>query len=128
MNSPSSTLERACDIRRGAKNTAVALLLRLRAILALVVLLVIFSFTTSSFLSANNFTILTKHVAITALLAMGMTFVVLAGGIDLSVGSVVGLSGMVAGGLLTRGLLIPGAVHPWFPSLIMILVLALGTG
>src|SRR5262249_33448384 len=30
--------------------------------------------------------------------------------------------------LLTRGLLIPGVVHPWFPSLIMILLLALGTG
>jgi erythritol transport system permease protein len=104
------------------------LVLRLRALLALVVLLVIFSLTTSSFLSANNFTILTKHVAITALLAMGMTFVVLTGGIDLSVGSVVGLSGMVAGGLLTRGLLIPGALHAWFPSLTLVLLLALGIG
>lgn len=128
MNSPTSTMERTPDIRSDAKSAALALLLRLRALLALFVLLVIFSLTNSSFLSTNNFTILTKHVAITALLAMGMTFVVLTGGIDLSVGSVVGLSGMVAGGLLTRGLLIPGAEHPWFPSLPIVLLLAVGTG
>lgn len=128
MNSPTSTVGPAFDIRSDTRHTVVALVLRLRALLALVVLLVIFSLTTSSFLSANNFTILTKHVAITALLAMGMTFVVLTGGIDLSVGSVVGLSGMVAGGLLTRGLLIPGALHAWFPSLTLVLLLALGIG
>ena len=42
---------------------------------------------------------------ITALLAVGMTFVVLTGGIDLSVGSIAGLAaGMVAGYLLTQGI------------------------
>ena len=56
------------------------------------------------FLTANNLSILTKHVAITALLAVGMTFVILTGGIDLSVGSIAGLGGMVAGYLLTQGL------------------------
>ncbi len=84
---------------------AVVLLLKLRAILVLLALLITFSLLTPSFLTANNLSILAKHVAISALLAVGMTFVVLAGGIDLSVGSVAGLSGMVAGGLLTVGLL-----------------------
>jgi erythritol transport system permease protein len=83
---------------------AVVLLLKLRAVLVLVALLVVFSALMPSFLTANNFSILAKHVAISALLAVGMTFVILAGGIDLSVGSVAGLSGMVAGGLLTVGL------------------------
>lgn len=82
---------------------AVVLLLKLRAVLVLVALLIMFSVLTPSFLTANNLSILAKHVAISALLAVGMTFVVLAGGIDLSVGSVAGLSGMVAGGLLTIG-------------------------
>jgi erythritol transport system permease protein len=119
MNSPTFTIEQLLAERRGARKTALALLVQLKAVLALVVLIGVFSFTTSSFLTANNFTILAKHVAITALLAVGMTFVVLTGGIDLSVGSIVGLSGMVAGGLIT---------HPWFPSLPIVLLLALGAG
>ncbi len=50
--------------------------------------------------------ILAKHVAINALLAVGMTFVILSGGIDLSVGSVAGLAGMIAGLLLHEGLVL----------------------
>jgi len=77
------------------------LLLKLRAVLVLLILLVAFSILTPSFLTANNLSILAKHVSINAILAIGMTFAILAGGIDLSVGSVAGLAGMVAGGLLT---------------------------
>jgi erythritol transport system permease protein len=90
--------------------SVVLLLLKLRAVLVLVLLLVLFSALTPSFLTANNLSILAKHVAISALLAVGMTFVVLTGGIDLSVGSVAGLSGMVVGGLLTVG--VNGHVAP----------------
>jgi erythritol transport system permease protein len=82
----------------------IVILLKLRAVFVLLALLVLFSLLAPSFLTANNLSILAKHVAISALLAVGMTFVVIAGGIDLSVGSVAGLSGMVAGGLLTVGL------------------------
>ena len=45
---------------------------------------------------------MTKHVAINAILAIGVTFVILTGGIDLSVGSIAGLSSMIVGGLLFR--------------------------
>jgi erythritol transport system permease protein len=48
-------------------------------------------------------------VAINAILAIGMTFVILSGGIDLSVGSVAGLCGIVAGLLISRGLVLPAA-------------------
>jgi ribose/xylose/arabinose/galactoside ABC-type transport system permease subunit len=65
----------------------------------LIALLVLFSALAPSFLTTNNMTILAKHVAISAILAIGMTFVVLAGGIDLSVGSVAGLKGIVITGL-----------------------------
>ncbi len=54
-----------------------------------------------SFLSARNLTNLTIQVAVTGVLAVGMTLVILTGGIDLSVGSVVALSG-VALGLVDR--------------------------
>lgn len=88
-----------------SKFTAIVLLLlKLRAVLVLGILLLAFSALTPSFLTVNNLSILAKHVAISAILAVGMTFVILAGGIDLSVGSVAGLAGMVAGGLLTVGI------------------------
>ncbi|MDE3106262.1 MAG: ABC transporter permease [Acidobacteriota bacterium] len=85
---------------RGAR--LLLLLLRARAVLVLVVLLAVFALLVPSFLSANNLSILSKHVSISAIVAIGMTFVVLAGGIDLSVGSMAGLSGMVAGYVLTH--------------------------
>lgn len=87
------------------------LLLRLRAMVVLVVLLMFFAWLAPAFLTTNNLTILTKHVAISAILAIGMTFVILTGGIDLSVGSVAGLSGMVVGYLLTQGVGFAGSTH-----------------
>lgn len=101
----------------------VLLLLKLRAILVLVVLLVAFSVLAPEFLSVNNLSILAKHVSLNAILAIGMTFVILAGGIDLSVGSVAGLAGMVAGGMLTVG--IGGhVVGVWMAVLMALLVSA----
>lgn len=89
-------------------------LLRARAMFVLVVLVLLFSWMAPAFFTANNLAILTKHVSITAILAIGMTFVILAGGIDLSVGSVAGLAGMIAGLLITQGIPIGGNTH--YPS------------
>lgn len=83
------------------------LFFRLRALLALLVLVSVFSALSPAFLSSGNLVILIKHVAINAILAVGMTFVILTGGIDLSVGSVAGLAGIVAGGLISVGLPLP---------------------
>lgn len=83
-----------------------AILFRLRAVVALIVLAVVFSFLSPAFLTSSNLIILVKHVAINSLLAIGMTFVILSGGIDLSVGSIAGLSGMIAGLLLHDGLIL----------------------
>jgi erythritol transport system permease protein len=52
----------------------------------------------------RTFIALIAVVALNAFLAMGMTFVIITGGIDLSVGSIVGLCGMVAGGLILNGI------------------------
>jgi erythritol transport system permease protein len=98
--------------------TAGALLVRLRAAVALVLLSIVFAWLSPEFLTAGNLSILVKHVAINAILAIGMTFVILAGGIDLSVGSIAGLCGIVAGALLSRGIVLQpfGVVvylHTW---------------
>lgn len=101
---------------------------RLRALIVLGVLIAVFAALSPAFLTAGNLTILVKHVAINAILAVGMTFVILSGGIDLSVGSIAGLSGIVAGGLIHTGLVLNsfGVVvyfHTW-----LVVVLALLTG
>ena len=54
-------------------------------------------FTHGTFTEARNLTNLTRQVAINGILAIGMTYVILIGGIDLSVGSVVALCGITAG-------------------------------
>jgi len=82
-------------------------LLRGRAFIALIVLIIVFSLLSDTFLKPANFVIMAKHVAQNAILGIGMTFVILTGGIDLSVGSVVGLAAMIAGGLINEGLVLP---------------------
>ena len=78
-------------------------IMKLRTFIALIAVLVFFSFAAPNFLSTANWILMSKHVALNAFLAMGMTFVIITGGIDLSVGSIVGLCGMVAGGLILNG-------------------------
>ncbi|QKC86197.1 ABC transporter permease [Mesorhizobium sp. NZP2077] len=79
-------------------------LMKLRTFIALIAVLVFFSIAAPNFLSAANLILMAKHVALNAFLAMGMTFVIITGGIDLSVGSIVGLCGMVAGYLVLNGI------------------------
>ncbi len=81
---------------------AVLMLLRGRAFVVLVLLLITFTSLTPIFFTANNLAILTKHVSLLAILAIGMTFTILTAGIDLSVGSIAGLSGIVAGLVITN--------------------------
>lgn len=86
--------------------TIKAALFKLRAFIALIFIFSFFAFTSDAFLSSTNLIILTKHVAINAILAIGMTFVILTAGIDLSVGSIVGLCGMISGLLIDKGLVL----------------------
>lgn len=105
-----------------------ALLLQLRAVVALVVVSVVFAALSPEFLTVSNMTILVKHVAINAILAIGMTFVILSGGIDLSVGSIAGFCGMVAGYLLTQGVTVTSFGVIVYPHASLVIVLALLAG
>lgn len=76
------------------------LLIEGRAFLALALIIVVFSILSPNFLTVDNMLIMASHVAIFALLSMGQLLVVLTGGIDLSVGSTLGFSAVIAGFLL----------------------------
>ncbi|MBO9127898.1 MULTISPECIES: ABC transporter permease [unclassified Rhizobium] len=60
---------------------------------ALAALIVFFSFNSANFLTAENWATLLQQTSVIAILAVGMTFVIITGEIDLSVGAQVGLSG-----------------------------------
>lgn len=90
------------------------LVLRLRTFVALILVLAYFSIMAPNFLSAANAVIVSKHVALNAFLAIGMTFVIITGGIDLSVGSIVGLCAMVAGWLVLNGVDLGVGYTVWF--------------
>ena len=80
--------------------------LRLSGMLPVLVLLCIgFELASGRFLSVGNLSIVMQQASINAVLAAGMTFVILTGGIDLSVGSILALAAVVAvGATLTPGL------------------------
>jgi erythritol transport system permease protein len=72
-------------------------LLEGRAFFALIAIVIIFSFLSPNYFALENFLTMASHVAIYGILAIGMLLVIINGGIDLSVGSTLGLSGVVAG-------------------------------
>ncbi len=104
------------------------LLLSSRAYIALVVLAIVFAFLSPAFLTTGNLVILTKQVALNAILGIGMTFVILTAGIDLSVGSIVGLAGMIAGGLINQGLVLPMFGVAIFFNIWIVMLIALLVG
>jgi erythritol transport system permease protein len=104
-----------------------SLLLEGRAFIALIVLVIIFALLSDAFLSVNNLITMTKHVAYNAILALGMLFVILKGGIDLSIGSTVGLSGVVAGVLL-QGLQIQSLDAVLYPQVWVVVLCSLAVG
>lgn len=118
--------EAASQARPGlGTHTILDLAIRLRALIALFAVLAFFGLMAPNFLSLANGLIMAKHIAIIAVLGIGMTFVVLTGGIDLSVGSVAGLGGMVAGWLILNGVMLSSlgvVVFPSIPAVIAIVI------
>ena len=92
-------------MKKNQSNHGIAMtLLKGRTFIVLVILLIFFSFAAPNFLSQSTLLLIAKHVALYGILAIGMTYVIITGGIDLSVGAVVGIAGMIAGGLINEGL------------------------
>ncbi len=76
---------------------------RFGTLIGLVVLGAVLSALTPYFLTVSNLLNIAEQTSINAIVAVGMTFVILSGGIDLSVGSIVALSGVVLGLALRDG-------------------------
>lgn len=74
------------------------------SLIGLVVLFVVIACLNSSFIDPGNLKNLLRQVSINALISFGMTFVILTGGIDLSVGSILALSSALMGSFIVGGL------------------------
>lgn len=117
---------------QGTLSNLALILMKLRTLIALILLAGIFTGLLAAkginFLDPVNLIVVSKHVAITAILGLGMTFVIITGGIDLSIGSIVGIAGMVAGGLIRNGLVLDflGITIYMNVGLIILVVLILG--
>ena len=110
------------------KRPLALLLISFRTFIALIVVFAFFGLTTPNFLDLPTLVIIAQHVAINAIMAIGMTFVILTAGIDLSVGSIVGVSGMIAGLLLTRGIPVPPLEVTIFPNVVETMLITLAAG
>lgn len=78
-------------------------------LIGLAALFIFLSVATNSFLSTSNMLQVLRQICINGLLAFGMTFVLIIGGIDLTVGSVVGISGVAIVMMLNAGVPLPVA-------------------
>lgn len=94
-------------------------------LLALLCLCVVLTFATDSFFDSKNILTVLRQICINALLAFGMTFVLIIGGIDLTVGSVVGASGVACVMLMEAGV---GMVPAIFLALLLGAIIGLLNG
>ncbi len=76
-------------------------------LLAWIALIVIFTICEPTFLNASNIFNILRQVSIVGVCSVGMTFVIITGGMDLSVGSVIGVSAVAGAMLLSHGVPIP---------------------
>ncbi|PRD43178.1 ribose ABC transporter permease [Phyllobacterium phragmitis] len=83
---------------------------KLSALLTLALLIAIFAFGNAAFLSVNNGLTVLLQTSVIGVLGIGMTMVIITGGIDLSVGSVLALSGTVTGMLVKAGMPVPAGM------------------
>ncbi len=92
-----------------------ALLSRIRfrdagSLMGLILISTVFAFQSDTFLTAPNLVNILQQSSINACIALGMTLVIIAGGIDLSVGPVAALSAVLGAAMLVGGVPIPLAI------------------
>lgn len=85
------------------KNNISNIIRNLGPLIGLILLVVVISVLNGEFLALSNVLNLLRQVSINALIAFGMTFVILTGGIDLSVGSILALSSAIMAKMLVSG-------------------------
>jgi ribose transport system permease protein len=93
-----------------------------KSLIGLIVLVVATSLTSPNFLDVGNLLNVLRQTSINAVIAMGMTFVILTAGIDLSVGSVLALCGAFAASLIAAGYGLASTI-----SIVLVAGVALGS-
>jgi len=83
---------------------------RFTIVIVFLLLIVAGSFLSEYFLTVNNFLNILLQASINLVIALGMTYVITTGGIDLSVGSTLAVAGMVLAKLMVAGVSLPSAV------------------
>ena len=94
--------------------------------LALAVIVFIAAISVPGFFTRGNITTVLLHVSVNAILALGMTFVIVTAGIDLSVGSVLGLAGVVVAATVTNADVLTAVGV--FGATTLAVVVGIGTG
>lgn len=112
---------------KSTRFSLVRLLLEGRAFFALIAIIATFSFLSPNYFTLSNFLIMSSQVAIYGILSIGMLLVILNGGIDLSVGSILALSGVVAGAMM-QGVTLDFAGVILYPPVWAVVVLTLAVG
>lgn len=97
------------------------ILKRNKPFIGLFVLCFAISLVSSDFRSIDNFLIILRQTSINFIIAMGMTFVILTGGIDLSVGSILAFSSAVCAAMLSGG-------YPAFAAVLAALIIGMACG
>lgn len=90
--------------KKQSKNSINNLFDRVGVLIALVILVVVMSIFAPNFLTTSNIFGVLQQVAVIGIISVGMTFVILLGGIDLSVGSTVAFTGLVIGLAMRAGI------------------------
>ncbi|MDD3360408.1 MAG: ABC transporter permease [Hespellia sp.] len=85
------------------KKEKVASLRSFALVFVIIIIFVAMSFASPVFLTSKNLINIVRQISINGIIAVGMTFVILTGGIDLSVGSVVAITSVICGYLLQNG-------------------------
>jgi inositol transport system permease protein len=104
-------------------------------LLFLIILMIVFTVLKPNFIDLINLTNIMRQISITGLIALGMTFVILTAGIDLSVGALLALCGMVAaivakgGAASTLSLSASeGTGYGWFAALLAAIIVGSAAG
>lgn len=99
------------------RNLGIKLVTKYRTVTVLVVIFIIAAFLSEAFLTIDNILNVVRQVSIVAIIAAGMTFVILTAGIDLSVGSVLAIAGALSASVVVKT-----------GSIVLAIVVALVTG
>jgi len=80
---------------------------KFQSLIALVLMVVAMTLLSDKFLTPDNGWNILRQISVNLCLSIGMTLIILSGGIDLSVGAILALAGAVAAGVLKHGVAIP---------------------